>query len=33
MLERACQLDPNDPEAQYQLGAIYDSEKNSIAAR
>ena len=32
LLERACQLDPDDPEAQYQLGAIYDSEKNSIAA-
>jgi len=32
LLEKACQLDPNDPEAQYQLGKIYDGEKNSITA-
>jgi len=32
LLEKACQLEPNDPEAQYQLGKIYDSEKNSITA-
>jgi tetratricopeptide (TPR) repeat protein len=32
LLEKACQLDPNDPEAQYQLGKIYDKEKNSIVA-
>ena len=32
LLEKACQLDSNDPEAQYQLGRIYDSEKNSVMA-
>lgn len=32
LLEKACQLEPNDPEAQYQLGKIYDGEKNSITA-
>jgi tetratricopeptide (TPR) repeat protein len=32
LLEKASQLDANDPEAQYQLGKIYDSEKNSVSA-
>jgi len=32
LLDKACQLDSNDPEAQYQLGKIYDSEKNSVTA-
>src|ERR1041385_262701 len=32
LLEKACQLDPNDPEAQYRLGTLYDKEKNSVVA-
>jgi tetratricopeptide (TPR) repeat protein len=32
LLQKACQLDTYDPEAQYQLGKIYDGEKNSIGA-
>jgi tetratricopeptide (TPR) repeat protein len=32
LLEKACQLDSDDPEAQYQLGKIHDSEKNSVMA-
>lgn len=32
LLEKACELDSDDPEAQYQLGKIYDSEKNSAMA-
>ena len=29
MLEKACQLDPDDPEAQFQLGTIYDKAKSA----
>lgn len=29
LLEKACQLDPDDPEAQFQLGAIYDRAKSA----
>src|SRR5262249_9533649 len=30
--EKACRLNPNDPEAEYQLAAIYDRAKNSTQA-
>jgi len=29
LLEEACQLDPDNPEAQFQLGAIYDRAKSA----
>ncbi len=32
MLEKACQLDPDDPEAQFQLGTIYDKAKSAANA-
>src|SRR5215472_9286079 len=32
LLEKACRLNPNDPEAEYQLAAIYDRAKNSTQA-
>jgi len=32
LLEKACGLDPNDPEAQYQLGVIFDRDKNPTMA-
>ena len=32
LLQKACELDPNDPEALYQLGTLYDQEKNYIDA-
>jgi len=31
-LEKACQLDPDDPEAQFQLGAAYDRAKQPADA-
>jgi protein O-GlcNAc transferase len=32
LLEKACQLDANDPEAQFQLGAVYDRAKQPADA-
>jgi tetratricopeptide (TPR) repeat protein len=32
LLEKACGLDPDDPEAQYQLGVILDRDKNPTMA-
>jgi tetratricopeptide (TPR) repeat protein len=29
LLEKACQLDPDDPEAQFQLGALFDRAKSA----
>jgi tetratricopeptide (TPR) repeat protein len=32
MLEKACRLDPNDPEAQFQLGTLYDHDHVAVYA-